>query len=46
MREKKQFKMEKKTPTNQLVIFEKKNYTCLYTLIEKNSDFKKKRIAI
>lgn len=31
----------KKTSTNQLLSFEKKNYTCVYTLIEKNSDIKK-----
>lgn len=40
MREKK-LKM-KKTSTNQLLRFEKKNNTCVYTLIEKNSDIKKK----
>lgn len=32
----------KKTSTNQLLRFEKKNNTCVYTLIERNSDNKKK----
>lgn len=43
MREKK-LKM-KKTSTNQLLRFEKKNNTCEYTLIEKNL-YIKKSIAI
>lgn len=34
--ERKKIKNEKKTSTNQLLSFEKKNYTCVYTLIEKN----------
>lgn len=44
MREKK-FLNEKKSSKNQLLSFEKKNYTCVYTLIEKNL-YIKKSIAI